>query len=50
MTRSSKVQIDRLHQLEDEFEPLLLSCLRESANGRYGLFGEFAAEQQRVRV
>ena|SRR5579884_1494011 len=40
MTRSSKVQNDRLRQLEADFEPLLLSCLRETANGRYGLFGQ----------
>lgn len=40
MTKSSKVRNDRLHQLEAEFKPLLLSCLLESANGRYGLFGQ----------
>jgi len=30
----------RLTQLETEFEPLLLSCLQQAANGRYGLFGQ----------
>lgn len=40
MTRSSKVRDERLSQLETEFEPLLLSCLRQCANGRYGLFGQ----------
>lgn len=40
MTRSSKARHNRLAQLESDFEPLLLSCLRESANGRYGLFGQ----------
>ena len=40
MTRGSKVRHDRLSQLESEFEPLLISCLRQAANGRYGLFGQ----------
>jgi hypothetical protein len=40
MSRSSKVRQQRLTELEVEFEPLLLSCLREAANGRYGLFGQ----------
>jgi hypothetical protein len=40
MTRSSKARHNRLAQLEAEFEPLLLSCLRECADGRYGLFGQ----------
>jgi hypothetical protein len=40
MTRSSKARHDRLAQLETEFEPLLLSCLREASNGRHGLFGQ----------
>jgi hypothetical protein len=39
MARSSKIRHDRLAQLEAEFKPLLLSCLRECAAGRYGLFG-----------
>ena len=40
MTRSSKIRNERLVQLELEFEPLLFSCLQESARGRYGLFGQ----------
>ena len=40
MTRASKTRHNRLSQLEAEFEPLLLSCLQQSANGRYGLFGQ----------
>ncbi len=40
MTRSSKARQQRLEQLEAEFKSLLLSCLREAANGRYGLFGQ----------
>ena len=30
----------RLAQLETEFEPLLLSCLQQAAQCRYGLFGQ----------
>jgi hypothetical protein len=40
MTGSSKAKQHRLAQLEAEFEPLLLSCLQQAANGRYGLFGQ----------
>jgi len=40
MTRGTKVRHDRLAQLEADFEPLLLSCLQQAANGRYGLFGQ----------
>jgi hypothetical protein len=40
MTRSSKAKHNRLEQLEAEFEPLLLSCLQQAANGRWGLFGQ----------
>ena len=40
MTKSFKVRQQRLAQLEAEFEPLLLSCLREAAKGRYALFGQ----------
>jgi hypothetical protein len=39
VTRSAKARLNRLTQLEAEFEPLLLACLREAANGRCGLFG-----------
>jgi hypothetical protein len=30
----------RLNSLENDFRPLLLACLRECADGRYGLFGQ----------
>jgi len=40
MTRASKTRHHRLSQLETEFEPLLLSCLQQAANGRWGLFGQ----------
>ena len=30
----------RLNELEKDFRPLLLSCLRECARGRYALFGQ----------
>jgi hypothetical protein len=38
MRRSSKDQ--RLENLESEFRPRLIACLRECANGRWGLFGQ----------
>ena len=34
------IKEQRLDQLEGNFEPLLLSCLKECASGRYGLFGQ----------
>ena len=40
MTKRRKIQEMRLIQIEDEFLTLLLSCLRECAQGRYGLFGQ----------
>jgi hypothetical protein len=45
-TRSSgvkkreRIKSRRLAQLESEFHPLLISCLKECARGRYGLFGQ----------
>ena len=30
----------RLTALESDFEPLLIKCLKECANGRWGLFGQ----------
>lgn len=30
----------RLDDLESDFRPLLISCLRECQNGRWGLFGQ----------
>ena len=40
MTKRQMIQDMRLIQIEDEFLALLLSCLRECAQGRYGLFGQ----------
>jgi hypothetical protein len=34
------IKEQRLDELERDFRPLLLSCLRECAGGRYGLFGQ----------
>src|SRR5277367_5791088 len=34
------IKEQRLDELEKSFQPLLLACLRECANGRYGLFGQ----------
>jgi hypothetical protein len=34
------IKEQRLDELERDFRPLLLSCLRECASGRYGLFGQ----------
>lgn len=30
----------RLTALESDFEPLLIKCLKECANGKWGLFGQ----------
>jgi hypothetical protein len=40
MSRRNKIRLQRLSELEAEFELLLIACLRECANGRYGLFGQ----------
>lgn len=40
MTKRRKIREQRLMQVESEFLSLLLSCLRECAQGRYGLFGQ----------
>jgi hypothetical protein len=40
MTKRQKIQEMRLIAIEGEFLTLLLSCLRECAQGRYGLFGQ----------
>jgi hypothetical protein len=40
MTKHRKIQERRLMQLESEFLSLLLLCLRECAQGRWGLFGQ----------
>lgn len=40
MTKRQKIREMRLNEIEGEFLRLLLSCLRECAQGRYGLFGQ----------
>ena len=40
MTKRQKIQEMRLIEIEGEFLTLLLSCLSECAQGRYGLFGQ----------
>jgi hypothetical protein len=40
MSKGEKVREGKLAQLESEFQPLLLACLRECARGRWGLFGQ----------
>ena len=39
MRKSAKAEEKELQRLEEEFQPLLDSCLRECARGRWGLFG-----------
>lgn len=55
MSRSTKIRHNRLLELEAEFKPLLLSCLRESVERkRYGLFGQhdhlYAEEPYLIRI
>ena len=40
MRKSTKAEEMELQRLEEEFQPLLHSCLRECASGRWGLFGQ----------
>jgi len=40
MAKRSQIQERKLVELEVEFKSLLLACLRECAQGRYGLFGQ----------
>jgi hypothetical protein len=40
MTKRLKILESRLAEIEAEFRPLLVSCLQECAQGRYGLFGQ----------
>ncbi len=34
------IKDQQLENLESEFRPLLISCLEECGNGRWGLFGQ----------
>ena len=38
--KSRPIKEQRLDDLESEFRPLLVSCLEECRNGRWGLFGQ----------
>src|SRR5579871_6008884 len=40
MNRIARISARRLGQIESEFHPLLVSCLRQWAEGRWGLFGQ----------
>jgi hypothetical protein len=40
MIKRQKIRERRLTEIEVDFLALLLSCLRECAQGRYGLFGQ----------
>jgi hypothetical protein len=40
MAKSSRVQQRKLDEIEAEFNQLLLACVRECAEGRWGLFGQ----------
>lgn len=39
MTKRERIREVRLSEMEEEFRPLLLSCLDQCARGRWGLFG-----------
>src|SRR6266550_4504905 len=43
--KSRPIKEKRLDDLESDFEPLLISCLRECAGGRWGLFGQNDASE-----
>lgn len=38
--RKSRIEVKKLDEIESEFLPLLVSCLQECAQGRWGLFGQ----------
>jgi hypothetical protein len=40
MTKSQQIREIRLVENENEFRTLLVSCLRECSQGRWGLFGQ----------
>jgi len=41
--KSRPIMEKRLDDLESDFEPLLITCLSECAEGRWGLFGQNGA-------
>jgi hypothetical protein len=40
IVKKRPVKEQQLDELESDFRPLLLSCLEECRNGRWGLFGQ----------
>jgi hypothetical protein len=40
MTKRERIREKNLIEIERDFHPLLLACLRQCAQGRYGLFGQ----------
>ena len=40
MTKREKIRDMKLAEIENEFRSLLIPCLRECAEGRWGLFGQ----------
>jgi len=40
MTKREKIREERLVEIQNEFRPLLISCLKQCAGGRWGLFGQ----------
>jgi hypothetical protein len=47
MSKRAKIQQQRLDELEAEFQPLLISCLRRCAAGWSGLLGRYSDEHAR---
>src|SRR5207302_8998399 len=43
--KSRPIKEKRLDGLESDFEPLVISCLRACAGGRWGLFGQNDASE-----
>lgn len=41
MSKHEKIQMEKLAALEREFRDLLIPCLKQCANGRWGLFGAY---------
>jgi hypothetical protein len=39
MNRNDKIQLEQLNQLDEAFREMLIPCLEECAQGRWGLFG-----------
>ena len=50
MTMRASPKEQRLQALEDEFGRLLIQCLKECANGRWGLFGQNINKESRAAL